>query len=337
MKKLIKVALTLFFTITGSALGLAQSATGVSLLNVSYDPTRELYQEYNKAFTAYWKIKTGQDVTVEVSNGGSGKQSRAILDGLEADVATLGLSYDIDVLADKGQLLSAKWQKRLPNNSAPYTSVAVFLVRKGNPKNIKDWNDLARPDVQVIAPNPKTSAGGRGAFVGAWGYELKQTGDQEKAKEFVSKIYKNIPVLDSGARGSTTTFVERGIGDALITWENEADLAAKELGKGQFEVIYPSISILGEPSVAVIDKNVEKHGTAKVAEAYLKWLYSKDGQEIEAHNYYRPRNKEVLAKYASQFPKVKLFTIDELFGGWKKAQAVYFADGGIFDQIYQSK
>lgn len=315
----------------------AKADDAVKLLNVSYDPTRELYQDYNKAFAAHWKEETGQDVTVDVSNGGSGKQARAILDGLEADVATLGLSYDIDVLSSKGNLLSADWQNRLPYNSAPYTSTVVLLVRKGNPKNIKDWNDLARPDVQVITPNPKTSAGGRWAFIGAWGYELLKTGDESQARDFVTKVYKNVPVLDSGARGSTTTFVERGIGDVLIAWENEAYLATNELGKGQFEIVYPSVSALGEPTVAVVDKNADKHGTTKVAEAYLKWLYSKEGQEIIARNYYRPRDKKILAKYSDNFPEIKLFTINHLFGGWKKAQAAYFADGGVFDQIYQVK
>ncbi len=335
IKKIIGSGLAAVLFIGSVSLAAADDA--VKLLNVSYDPTRELYQDYNKAFAAHWKEETGQDVTIDVSNGGSGKQARAILDGLEADVATLGLSYDIDVLSSKGNLLSADWQSRLPYNSAPYTSTVVLLVRKGNPKNIKDWDDLARPDVQVITPNPKTSAGGRWAFIGAWGYELSKTGDEAKARDFVTKVYKNVPVLDSGARGSTTTFVERGIGDVLIAWENEAYLATNELGKGQFEIVYPSISALGEPTVAVVDKNAEKHGTTKVAEDYLKWLYSKDGQEIIARNYYRPRDKKILAKHGENFPKIKLFTINHLFGGWKKAQAAYFADGGVFDQIYQVK
>jgi sulfate transport system substrate-binding protein len=335
IRKIIRSGLAAVLFIGSVSLAAADDA--IKLLNVSYDPTRELYQDYNKAFAAHWKEETGQDVTVDVSNGGSGKQARAILDGLEADVATLGLSYDIDVLADKGKLLSADWQSHLPYNSAPYTSTVVLLVRKGNPKNIKDWDDLARPDVQVITPNPKTSAGGRWAFIGAWGYELLKTGDEAKARDFVTKVYKNVPVLDSGARGSTTTFVERGIGDVLIAWENEAYLATNELGKGQFEIVYPSVSALGEPTVAVVDKNAEKHGTTKVAEAYLKWLYSKEGQEIIARNYYRPRDKKILAKYSDNFPEIKLFTINHLFGGWKKAQAAYFADGGVFDQIYQVK
>jgi sulfate/thiosulfate-binding protein len=335
IKKIIGIGLAAALLAGQVSFALADDA--VKLLNVSYDPTRELYQDYNQAFAAHWKEETGQDVTVDVSNGGSGKQARAILDGLEADVATLGLSYDIDVLADKGKLLSADWQSRLPYNSAPYTSTVVLLVRKGNPKNIKDWDDLARPDVQVITPNPKTSAGGRWAFIGAWGYELTKTNDEAKARDLVTKIYKNVPVLDSGARGSTTTFVERGIGDVLIAWENEAYLATKELGKGQFEIVYPSVSVLGEPTVAVVDQNADKHGTTKVAEAYLKWLYSKEGQEIIARNYYRPRDKAILAKHSADFPKIKLFTINHLFGGWKKAQAAYFADGGVFDQIYQVK
>jgi sulfate/thiosulfate-binding protein len=335
IKKIIGIGLAAALLAGQVSFALADDA--VKLLNVSYDPTRELYQDYNQAFAAHWKEETGQDVSVDVSNGGSGKQARAILDGLEADVATLGLSYDIDVLADKGHLLSTDWQSRLPYNSAPYTSTVVLLVRKGNPKNIKDWDDLTRPDVQVITPNPKTSAGGRWAFIGAWGYELLKTGDEAQARDFVTKIYKNVPVLDSGARGSTTTFVERGIGDVLIAWENEAYLATNELGKGQFEIVYPSVSALGEPTVAVVDKNAEKHGTTKVAEAYLKWLYSKDGQEIIARNYYRPRDKKILAKYSDSFPDIKLFTVNHLFGGWKKAQAAYFADGGVFDQIYQVK
>ncbi len=335
IKKIIGIGLTAVLLIGQVSLALADEP--IKLLNVSYDPTRELYQDYNQAFAAHWKQETGQDVAVDVSNGGSGKQARAILDGLEADVATLGLSYDIDVLFSKGNLLPADWQSRLPYNSAPYTSTVVLLVRKGNPKNIKDWNDLARPDVQVITPNPKTSAGGRWAFIGAWGYELLKTGDEAKARDFVTKVYKNVPVLDSGARGSTTTFVERGIGDVLIAWENEAYLATNELGKGQFEIVYPSVSALGEPTVAVVDKNTEKHGTTKVAQAYLNWLYSKDGQEIVARNYYRPRDVKLLAKYKKQFPKIKLFTINHVFGGWKKAQAAYFADGGVFDQIYQVK
>jgi sulfate transport system substrate-binding protein len=335
IKKIIGIGLAAALLAGQVSFALADDA--VKLLNVSYDPTRELYQDYNKAFAAHWKEETGQDVTVDVSNGGSGKQARAILDGLEADVATLGLSYDIDVLADKGHLLSSDWLSRLPYNSAPYTSTVVLLVRKGNPKNIHDWDDLARPDVKVITPNPKTSGGGRWAFIGAWGYELLKTGDESKARDFVTKVYQNVLVLDSGARGSTTTFVERGIGDVLISWENEAYLATNELGKGQFDIVYPSVSVLGEPNVAVVDKNADKHGTTKVAEAYLKWLYSKEGQEIIARNYYRPRDKKIFAKYSDNFPKIKLFTINSLFGGWKKAQAAYFADGGVFDQIYQPK
>jgi sulfate/thiosulfate transport system substrate-binding protein len=308
---------------------------GVHLLNVSYDPTRELYQDYNKAFAKHWKAESGKDLTVDQSHGGSGKQARAVIDGLEADVVTLALSYDIDSIAEKSKLIPEDWQNRLPYNSAPYTSTIVFLARQGNPKRIKDWDDLAKPGVSVITPNPKTSGGARWNFLAAWGYALKKYGDNAKAREFVTKIYKNVPVLDSGARGSTTTFVERGIGDVLIAWENEAYLALNELGKGKFEIVNPSISILAEPSVAVVSKNAEKRGTTQVAEAYLKYLYSKEGQEIAVKNYYRPRLKSVAAKYSKKFPKINLFTINKVFGGWKKAQAAYFGDGGVFDQIYQ--
>jgi sulfate transport system substrate-binding protein len=320
--------------------GYAQEATAkaggtVSLLNVSYDPTRELYEDYDKVFADHWKKETGQDLTVNVSNGGSGKQARAIIDGLEADVATLGLGGDIDAIASKAQLLPEDWQTRLPDNSAPYTSTIVLLVRTGNPKNIKDWDDLVRSDVSVITPNPKTSGGARWNFLAAWGYALKKYGTENKAREFVGKLYKNVTVLDSGARGSTTTFVERGIGDVLIAWENEAYLAVNELGKGKFEIVNPSVSILAEPTVAWIDKNTDKHGTTDLAKAYLTYLYTTEGQEVVARNYYRPRDKKVAAKYAKQFPKIKLFTVNKLYGGWKKAQPVYFGDGGVFDQIYQ--
>jgi sulfate/thiosulfate transport system substrate-binding protein len=305
----------------------------VELLNVSYDPTRELYEEFNTSFAIYWEEKTGQKVTINQSHGGSGKQSRAVIDGLEADVVTLALAYDIDVIAQTGNL-SEDWQKKLDNNSAPYTSTIVFLVRKGNPKGIKDWDDLVKPGVSVITPNPKTSGGARWNYLAAWGYALDQNnGNKDKAKEFVTKLYKNVPVLDSGARGSTTTFVERGIGDVLITWENEAYLALNELGKDEFEIVNPSVSILAEPPVAVVDKVAKKHGTEEVAKAYLEYLYTEEGQEIVAKNYYRPRSKKVAEKYASQFPKIELFTIDK-FGGWKKAQVTHFNDGGIFDQIY---
>lgn len=310
-------------------------AKPVTLVNVSYDPTRELYEEYNAAFAKYWKGKAGQDVTFQQSHGGSGKQARAVIDGLEADVVTLALAYDIDSLYTKKQLIPQDWQKRLPNNSTPYTSTIVFLVRKGNPKAIKDWNDLIKPGVSVITPNPKTSGGARWNYLAAWGYALKNNnGDEAKAQDFVKKLFKNVPVLDSGARGSTTTFVERGIGDVFISWENEAFLATNELGKGKFEIIVPSVSILAEPPVSIVDKNVEKKGTKEVATAYLEYLYSDEGQEIAAKNYYRPRNEAVAQKYADQFPKIELFTIDEVFGGWTKAQKTHFADGGIFDQLY---
>lgn len=307
----------------------------VQLLNVSYDPTRELYDEYNKSFAAYWEKETGQTVTIQQSHGGSGKQSRSVIDGLEADVVTLALAYDIDAIAQVGKI-SEDWQKRLDHNSSPYTSTIVFLVRKGNPKGIKDWDDLVKPGVSVITPNPKTSGGARWNYLAAWGYALeKYNGDENKAKEFVGQLFKNVPVLDSGARGSTTTFVERGIGDVLIAWENEAYLAINELGKDKFEIVNPSVSILAEPPVAVVDKVAKKHGTEKVAKAYLDYLYTKEGQEIAAKNYYRPRSKEVAEKYEDQFPNIKLFTIDEVFGGWTKAQKLHFDDGGVFDQIYQ--
>lgn len=315
-------------------LSTAAHAAEVSLLNVSYDPTRELYQDFNKAFAAHWKAKSGDDLKNKQSHGGSGKQARAVIDGLAADVVTLALAYDIDEIANRG-LIAKDWQKRLPHNSAPYTSTIVFLVRKGNPKAIKDWNDLARPGIAVITPNPKTSGGARWNHIAAWGYALKQPGGNEKtAQEFLTKIYKNVPVLDSGARGSTTTFIERGIGDVLVTWENEALLAIKELGPEKVEIVSPSISILAEPPVAVVDKVVDRRGTRKVAEAYLQFLYTDEGQEIAAQNYYRPIDEKIAKKYASQYPKLKLFTIEEVAGGWNKAQKTHFADGGVFDQIY---
>jgi sulfate transport system substrate-binding protein len=315
-------------------LSTAAHAAEISLLNVSYDPTRELYQDFNKAFAAHWKAKTGDDLKNKQSHGGSGKQARAVIDGLAADVVTLALAYDIDEIANRG-LIAKDWQKRLPHNSAPYTSTIVFLVRKGNPKGIKDWSDLARPGISVITPNPKTSGGARWNHIAAWGYALKQPGGNEKtAQEFLTKIYKNIPVLDSGARGSTTTFIERGIGDVLVTWENEALLAIKELGPEKVEIVSPSISILAEPPVAVVDKVVDRRGTRKVAEAYLQFLYTDEGQEIAAQNYYRPINEKIAKKYATQYPKLKLFTIEEIAGGWNKAQKTHFADGGLFDQIY---
>lgn len=310
----------------------------VTLLNVSYDPTRELYQEYNTAFSKYWKQKTGQDVTVLQSHGGSGSQARTVIDGNEADVVTLALAYDINSINKNKELINKDWQKRLPNNSTPYTSTIVFLVRKGNPKNIKDWNDLVKPGVQVITPNPKTSGGARWNYLAAWGYALKKNNNnQEKAKEFVKQLYDNVPVLDSGARAATTTFVERGLGDVLVAWENEALLSVNELGKDKFEIVVPSISILAEPPVSVVDSVVDKKGTRKVAEAYLQYLYSDEGQEIAAKNYYRPRNEAIAKKYENQFPKINLFTIDDVFGGWNKAQQEHFADGGVFDQIYVKK
>ncbi|HBL25398.1 MAG TPA: sulfate ABC transporter substrate-binding protein [Acidobacteria bacterium] len=316
------------------SLGAAASfAATVKLLNVSYDPTRELYQDFNAAFAKAWKAKTGQDVEIQQSHGGSGKQARSVVDGLEADVVTLALSYDIDAIANAG-VLPKNWQTRLPNNSAPYTSTIVFLVRKGNPKKIKDWDDLVKPGVQVITPNPKTSGGARWNYLAAWGYALRKYGnDPAKAKDFVQRLFKNVPILDTGARGSTVTFVERGIGDVLLAWENEALLAVREIGKGQFQIVAPSLSILAEPTVTVVDKFANKHKTAALAKAYLDYLYTPEGQEIAARHYYRPRNQAVAAKYAQQFPQVQLFTIDQMFGGWPKAQKEHFADGAVFDQI----
>ncbi|MFZ6766804.1 sulfate ABC transporter substrate-binding protein [Undibacterium sp. Di26W] len=313
----------------------AVHAADVTLLNVSYDPTRELYQDVNQAFAKQWKAKTGDNVTIKQSHGGSGKQARAVIDGLDADVVTLALAYDTDALAEKG-LVDKAWQKRLPHNASPYSSTIVFLVRKGNPKGIKDWADIVKPGVAVITPNPKTSGGARWNHLAAWGYALKLPGGSEAtAKEFLSKLYKNVPVLDSGARGATTTFVERGIGDVLLAWENEALLAIKELGPDKVEIVAPSTSILAEPSVAVVDKVADRRGTRKVAEAYLNYLYTDEGQDTIAKHYYRPTTEKASKKYAAQFPKVKLFTIDDTFGGWTKAQKEHFADGGIFDQIYQ--
>ena len=311
------------------------SAATLNLLNVSYDPTREFYEDYNKAFAAEWKAKTGDIVTINQSHGGSGKQARSVIDGLGADVVTLALAYDIDALATQGGLVPANWQTRLPSNSAPYTSTIVFLVRKGNPKNIHDWNDLARPGISVITPSPKTSGGARWNYLAAWAWALKQPGGSDATAEaFVKKLYKNVPVLDSGARGATVTFVERGIGDVLVAWENEAYLAVRQLGPDKFDVVAPSLSILAEPPVSVVDKVVDKHGTRKVAEEYLRYLYSKEGQEIAARHFYRPRDPEIAAKYAKQFPPLSLVTIDGVFGGWAKAQAAHFADGGSFDRIY---
>lgn len=309
---------------------------GATLLNVSYDPTRELYQDINAKFAQQWQAKTKQPLEIKQSHGGSGKQARSVIDGLEADVVTLALAYDIDQIAQKGQLLPENWQARLPHNSSPYTSTIVFLVRKGNPKNIKDWNDLVKPGTQVITPNPKTSGGARWNYLAAWAYALKQPGGNDaKARAFVESLYKNVPVLDSGARGSTTTFVERGIGDVLLAWENEAFLAVKELGPDKVEIVVPSISILAEPPVTVIDQNADKHGTRKIAEAYLNYLYTPEAQEIIAKNWYRPINPQVAAKYARSFPKIDLVTIEKPFGGWQKASKIHFADGGIFDQLIQ--
>jgi sulfate/thiosulfate-binding protein len=320
----------------GSASVAGPSTAPVTLLNVSYDPTRELYTAFNTHFAKKWETEHHQKVTINQSHGGGGKQARAVIDGLEADVVTLAVAYDVNQLHDKAKLIPENWQSRLEQNSSPYVSTIVFVVRAGNPKQIKDWNDLARTGVQVITPNPKTSGGARWNYLAAWGYALKQPGgDDTKAQAFVEKIYKNVPVLDSGARGSTTTFVERGIGDVLVTWENEALLSVKELGKGKLEIVVPSISILTEPPVTVVDKVVDKHGTRAVAEAYLKELYSPEGQEIAAKNFYRPRNPEVAAKYKDQFPAITLFTVDELFGGWSKAQPTHFNDGGLFDKIYK--
>jgi sulfate/thiosulfate-binding protein len=324
-----------FALTTATLLGgsLAQAAE-VTLLNVSYDPTRELYVDYNAAFARYWKAKTGQDVKINQSHGGSGKQARSVIDGLAADVVTLALAADIDAVATQGKLLPINWASRLADNSSPYTSTIVFLVRKGNPKGIKDWSDLIKPGIQVITPNPKTSGGARWNYLAAWGWAMKQPGATDAtAKEFVRKLYKNVPVLDTGARGSTTTFVQRGLGDVLIAWENEALLAIKELGADKLQLVVPTVSVLAEPPVAVVDKVVLRRGTREVAQAYLQYLYSKEGQEIVAKNYYRPRDAEVAAKYAAQYPKLNLVTIAD-FGGWGKVQPTHFGEGGVFDQIY---
>ncbi len=332
LRRLILLATVALFA---SAFFGTAARAGQTILNVSYDPTRELYEDYDVQFAIHWKATTGQDVTINLSNGGSGKQARAVIDGLEADVVTLGLAYDIDAIAQKAQLLPANWQSRLPDDSAPYTSTIVFLVRKGNPRGIKDWPDVVKPGIQVITSNPKTSGGARWAYLAAWGYALQAPGGSEAAaKDFVTKLYKNVPVLDSGARGSTTTFVERGVGDVLLSWENEAYLAINQFGKDKFEIVYPSSSILAEPPVALVDKVVDRRGTRAVALEYLKYLYSEEGQKIAANHYFRPRLTSA-EKYGPGFPKVKLFTVQEVFGGWQKAQATHFADGGVFDQIYQ--
>ena len=310
----------------------------VTLLNVSYDPTRELYKDFNAAFAEHWKQKTGQTVTVDMSHGGAGKQARAVIDGLEADVITLALAYDIDAISQKTNLLPADWQKRLPNNSAPYTSTIVFLVRKGNPKEIKDWDDLIKPGIEVITPNPKTSGGARWNYLAAWAFALKKGGDEQAAREFVTALYQRVPVLDSGARGSTNTFVQRGIGDVLLAWENEAFLAVNELGPDKFDIVVPSISILAEPPITLADKNAEKHGTLEAAQAYLEYLYSPVGQKLAAKHYYRPASPEHAEKAdLARFPEVTRITIDDVFGGWQKAQQTHFNDGGIFDQIYQAR
>ena len=327
----------IFFNILlGASLVLAASAKEIKLLNVSYDPTRELYSEYNAAFAKNWFAKNGDTVTVSQSHGGSGKQAQAVVNGLEADVVTLALAYDIDAISQQARLLPADWQKRLPNNSTPYTSTIVFLVHKGNPKQIKDWNDVVKKGVSVVVANPKTSGGARWAYLAAWAYALETNNhDETKAKEFITQLYKNVPVLDSGARGATVTFAQRDIGDVLLAWENEAHLALKEFGADKFEIVTPSLSILAEPPVSIVDKNARRHGTTEVAKAYLAYLYSDEGQEIAAKNYYRPRNEDIAKKYAGNFSQLKLVTVDQEFGGWAKAQKTHFADGGVFDQIFQ--
>jgi len=318
------------------AIAATVQAKEIKLLNVSYDPTRELYVDYNAAFAKHWKAKTGDDVNISQSHGGSGKQAQSVINGLEADVVTLALAYDIDAIATQARLLPADWQKRLPNNSTPYTSTIVFLVRKGNPKNIKDWDDIVKKGVSVVVPNPKTSGGARWAYLAAYAYALeKNNHDDSAARGFIKQLYKNVPVLDSGARGSTVTFAQRGIGDVLLAWENEAHLALKEFGADKFDIVTPSLSILAEPPVSVVDKNAKRHHTTEVAGEYLKYLYSDEGQEIAARNFYRPRNEAVAAKYAANFNQVKLVGIDQEFGGWTKAQQTHFADGGVFDQIFQ--
>ncbi|MEK7707885.1 MAG: sulfate ABC transporter substrate-binding protein [Verrucomicrobiota bacterium] len=330
MKSFLTVPILLGFAIA------AAQAGNLALLNVSYDPTRNLYEEFNAAFARHWKEKTGDTPTINQSHGGSGKQARAVIDGLSADVVTLALAYDIDMIAEKGKLLPADWQERLPHNSVHYTSTIVLLVRKGNPKGIKDWGDLVKPGIGIIPANPKTSGAARWTYLAAWGYALKKNnGDEAKAKEFVVKFYRNVPVWDTGARGATTTFAQRGIGDVLVGWENEALLTLKESSRAEFEIIVPSVSILAEPPVAVVDKNAKRRGTEALAKAYLEYLYTPEGQEIAARNYYRPRLEAVAEKYAKDFPKLNLFTIDEVFGGWQKAHKTHFAEGGVFDQIQQ--
>jgi sulfate/thiosulfate transport system substrate-binding protein len=317
-------------------IGVRPAAAQQSLLNVSYDPTRELYAAVGRAFAERWKAQTGETIAIRTSNGGSGAQARAVIDGLEADIVTLALAWDIDAIAERAHLLPIDWQRRLPDNSSPCTSTIVFLVRKGNPKQIKDWDDLAKPGLKVITPNPKTSGGARWNYLAAWGYALKKDGnDPQKARDFVKALYVNVPILDTGARGATMTFAQRRQGDVLIAWENEAFLAVNEFGKDKMEIVVPSVSILAEPAVALVDANVDRHGTRKAAEAYLAFLYTPEGQELAARNFYRPRLAEVAARHADQFPQIPLFTVDEVFGGWRKAQATHFADGGIFDQIHK--
>jgi sulfate transport system substrate-binding protein len=334
-QKITRVAL-LTVVLVAAAAGVA--AKDIALLNVSYDPTRELYVDFNAAFAKYWKTKTGDTVTVKQSHGGSGKQARSVIDGIDSDVVTLALAYDIDEIAEKARLLPADWQKRLKHNSSPYTSTCIFLVRKGNPKGIRNWDDLVKPGVSVITANPKTSGGARWGYLAAFGFALRQPGGNDaKARDFVASLFRNVPVLDSGARGSTVTFAERGIGDVLLAWENEAHLALKEFGAGRFDIVYPPTSILAEPPVTVVDKVVDKKGTRDVAQAYLEYLYTAEGQDIAARNFYRPIDEKVAARYANQFPKISLFTIDDVFGGWAKAQKTHFADGGVFDQIYVKK
>ena len=336
MRRIVPLAAGLL--VTGLVAGFSASAAlaaDINLLNVSYDPTRELYVEFNKAFANAYQKETGKSVEIKQSHGGSGSQARAVIDGLQADVVTLALAYDIDAIAGKG-LTTADWQKRLPQNSSPYTSTIVFLVRKGNPKGIKDWDDLLKPGVAVITPNPKTSGGARWNYLAAWGFAQKKYGSVDRAKDFIGKLYQQVPVLDTGARGATVTFVERGVGDVLLAWENEAYLALKEFGPEKFEIVAPPQSILAEPPVAIVDKVADKKGTRNVADAYLQYWYTKEGQEIAAHNFYRPRDAEIAKKYENSFAKVELFTIDDVFGGWTKAQKEHFADGGVFDQIYKN-
>jgi len=325
----------ILFVIAGLIWAGAASAADFSLLNVSYDPTRELYVDFNRAFAAAYQKETGKSVEIKQSHGGSGSQARAVIDGLQADIVTLALAYDVDAIAAKG-LIPADWQKRLPENASPYTSTIVFLVRKGNPKAIKDWDDLVKSGVSVITPNPKTSGGARWNYLAAWGYALKKYGSTDKAKQFVGDLYKNVPVLDTGARGSTVTFVERGVGDVLLAWENEAFLAQREFGKDKFEIVSPPLSILAEPPISVVDRVADKKGTRAVAEAYLKYWYTREGQEIAARNSYRPRDSEIAKEYENSFAKVELFTIDDVFGGWTKAQKEHFSEGGVFDQIYKN-